>query len=508
MLKSSKSLHNNISEENTLYRPQIHFTPKSKWMNDPNGMFYLNGIYHLFYQYHPDSNVWGPMHWGHATTNDFIHWKEHDIALFPDELGYIFSGSAIVDYRNTSGLGDGNTIPVIAIFTYHDPEKEKNGEEEYQTQGIAFSLDEGFTWKKYKENPVLPNPGLKDFRDPKVVWDEERNSWLMVLSTYAETLFYRSENLIDWKYLSSFGKDIGAHGGVWECPDFFQLQVNERGEKKWVLLQSINPGGPNGGSGTQYFIGDFDGVEFVIDSEFQKQLDRYGAIWLDYGRDNYAGVTWSNVPEEDGRRLFIGWMSNWNYADKVPTYQWRGAMTIPRELSLKRVEGKSYSLQSLPVRELIDNSNLVYELNEQLRTKTFDISKDEFADGISFKIELEDLSDDVYTFSWSNNEGDSLEFGLDTISNTFFIDRSKAGNTNFSDQFLIEKLTYKLEKEVQGLSLEVVIDKTSIEIFVNGGEHVFTEIFFPKYKMTNMSLFAKKELTIKSLKTYKIKSYV
>ncbi|SEC19240.1 fructan beta-fructosidase [Tenacibaculum sp. MAR_2009_124] len=508
MLKSSKSLYNNISEENRLYRPQIHFTPKAKWMNDPNGMFFLNGTYHLFYQYYPEGNVWGPMHWGHATSKDFINWTEHGIALYPDELGYIFSGSAVVDYNNTSGLGDGDSVPIIAIFTYHDPEKEKRGEEGYQTQGIAYSLDEGFTWEKYQGNPVLSNPGLKDFRDPKVIWDEERNRWLMVLSTYAETLFYRSENLINWKYVSSFGKDIGAHEGVWECPDLFQLEVNETGEKKWVLLQSINPGGPNGGSGTQYFIGGFDGEKFTVDRSFKKQLDENGAVWLDYGRDNYAGVTWSNVPKEDGRRLFIGWMSNWNYADKVPTYEWRGTMTIPRELKLRLKEDGSYIIKSLPVKELFNNSDLMYTLKKPLKTTICDVSKGSFESSIVFKISLDDLSSQVYTFSWSNNKGDSLEFGLDNVSETFFIDRSKVGAPKFSDQFLTEKLIYELKKQYKKLALEVVIDKTSIEIFLNEGEHVFTEIFFPKYKMTQMSLFSDKEFTIKNLKTYKIKSYV
>ena len=263
--KNSKKSEPRFTEEE-IYRPNFHFTPEKSWMNDPNGMFYLNGKYHLYFQYYPDDNVWGPMHWGHAISEDLISWKEQPIALFPDSLGYIFSGSAVVDHNNTSGFGKDGSTPVVAIFTYHDIVKEKKGDIDFQSQAIAYSLDEGQTWTKYAGNPVLPNSGIKDFRDPKVVWDEKRNRWVMALATYEKTLFYGSENLKDWQYLSSYGEGIGAHGGVWECPDFFKMEVENSEEEKWVLIQSLNPGHINGGSGTQYFIGDFDGVDFLLDS--------------------------------------------------------------------------------------------------------------------------------------------------------------------------------------------------------------------------------------------------
>jgi len=224
-------------------RPQFHFTPQSGWMNDPNGMVYYEGEYHLFYQYYPDSTVWGPMHWGHAVSKDMIRWERLPIALYPDSLGYIFSGSAVIDWRNTSGLGTEQTPAMVALFTYHDPVGEQEGRIDFQTQGIAYSVDKGRTWTKYDRNPVLPNPGIRDFRDPKVSWNEESHQWVMTLAVKDHIEFYGSPDLKQWNKLSEFGKSIGAHGGVWECPDLFPLK-DEQGNTRWVLFVSINPGGP------------------------------------------------------------------------------------------------------------------------------------------------------------------------------------------------------------------------------------------------------------------------
>ncbi|MGZ3845099.1 MAG: glycoside hydrolase family 32 protein, partial [Flavisolibacter sp.] len=246
---------------NDPYRPQIHFTPLEHWMNDPNGLVYYKGVYHLFYQYYPGATVWGPMHWGHATSTDLFHWKHQPVALYPDSLGYIFSGSAIVDYKNTSGFGKGGKIPLVAMFTHHDPKGEKEGKTNFQNQSLAYSLDEGRTWTKYSGNPVLKNPGIKDFRDPKVSWNPVANKWILTLAVLDHINFYSSPNLKNWTKESEFGRDLGAHGGVWECPDLFSLDYN--GEKKWVLIVNLNPGGPNKGSATQYFIGDFDGHSFT-----------------------------------------------------------------------------------------------------------------------------------------------------------------------------------------------------------------------------------------------------
>jgi sucrose-6-phosphate hydrolase SacC (GH32 family) len=267
------------SEYQEQYRPQIHFSPLKHWMNDPNGMVYYQGEYHLFYQYHPESTVWGPMHWGHAVSTDLVNWEELPIALFPDEFGTIFSGSAVIDWNNTSGLGSLENPPMVAIFTYHDAKAEKTGAIDFQTQGVAYSLDKGRTWNKYANNPVMKNPGIRDFRDPKVSWNSKVNKWIMVLAEGQQIGFYSSDNLLSWKFESYFGEGWGDHSGVWECPDLISLQVDDSGNRKDVLIVSIGSGGPNGGSATQYFVGDFDGNKFVLDPTFQQALKQSPAFF-------------------------------------------------------------------------------------------------------------------------------------------------------------------------------------------------------------------------------------
>ncbi len=333
------------------YRPIYHFTPPEQWMNDPNGMVYYEGEYHLFYQHYPDSNVWGPMHWGHAVSEDLVHWDRLPIALYPDSLGYIFSGSAVIDKNNTSGLGTEENPPMVAIYTYHDAEKAETGAIDYQTQGIAYSTDRGRSWTKYQQNPVIPNPGIEDFRDPKVFWYAAQEKWVMTLAVSNHVSFYSSPDLKSWTKESEFGQEWGSHAGVWECPDLFPITVEGTEEEKWVLLLSINPGGPNEGSATQYFVGDFDGKTFTLDDAFQEDVRDENGVWLDYGPDNYAGVTWANVSDDDGRRLFMGWMSNWHYGQEVPTYAWRSAMTVPRTLELVNLP-VGLRVTSKPVEEL------------------------------------------------------------------------------------------------------------------------------------------------------------
>ncbi|BAU53820.1 Levanase precursor [Mucilaginibacter gotjawali] len=324
---------------NEPFRPQLHFSPKAHWMNDPNGMVYFNHTYHLFFQYYPGGTVWGPMHWGHAISKDLVHWQQLPIALYPDSLGYIFSGSAVVDSNNTSGFGKNGKIPLVAIFTHHDPKGERAGTDNFQNESIAYSLDEGRTWTKYSGNPVLKNPGIRDFRDPKVMWYAKDKKWVMTLATKDHITFYSSRDLKTWAKESEFGKEIGAHGGVWECPDLFPLKLN--GKQYWVLVVNLNPGGPNGGSATQYFVGQFDGEQFVpVDDQIK---------WLDYGPDEYAGITWNNT---GSRKIFLGWMSNWSYATQVPTASWRSAMTIPRDLKLISIDG-NILLTSMPVKAIL-----------------------------------------------------------------------------------------------------------------------------------------------------------
>lgn len=495
------------SDKETLYRPNFHFSPKKGWMNDPNGMFFYNGYYHLYFQHYPDSTKWGPMHWGHALSTDMISWKEQPIALYPDELGYIFSGSAVVDHENTSGFGQNGAIPMVAIFTYHDPSKEEGGTTDVQTQGIAYSLDEGLTWIKYEGNPVLKNPGIRDFRDPKVTWDSQSSKWIMTLAASQETHFYASENLKDWKFLSAFGKGIGNHDGVWECPDLFPLKVEGSKITKWVLLVSINPGGPNGGSATQYFIGDFDGTTFTLDKTFGEQMKKEHSFWVDHGRDNYAGVGWTNVSTSNGGKLFMGWMSNWMYANEVPTDPWRSAMTIAREVQL--INGTyTYRLVSKPVKELNNYRSTKYKkvgisVSDEIPLITSDkinLSKAEI------HLKIEELKNTIYKFKLSNKAGNELLFGYNHKDGIFYIDRTKSGKVNFSEKFA-DRISRAPRTSNNGdLTATILLDKTSIEIFFDNGETVMTEIFFPNAPYETFSVASEnEEFTINYLEIHELK---
>jgi fructan beta-fructosidase len=486
---STKTSIEKVVTNEELYRPNFHFTPKKGWMNDPNGMFFHKGLYHLYFQHYPDDNVWGPMHWGHATSKDMMSWKEEKIALYPDEKGYIFSGSAVVDINNTSGFGSLKNPPIVAMFTYHDEVKAKTGAIDFQSQAIAYSLDEGMTWIKYKNNPVIKNPNLKDFRDPKMIWDAIHNQWIMVLAADVEIQIFRSSNLIDWELASGFGKNIGAHGAPWECPDFFPVKVEGSAEMKWVLLQSINPGGPNGGSATQYFVGDFDGKTFTLNDSFIQDLNQYGALWVDYGKDNYAGVTWSNIPDADGRKLFIGWMSNWEYANKVPTKNWRSATTIPRELKLLNTDGH-YRIVSQPVKELdkyisktikkellaIDKTTVIVDKN------TVDMTR------LDIRFTMTGLTDGQYDFMLSNTANSAIHFGINKKEKCFYIDRKNVSQTTFSDEFAKKISKAPIFSDFNAIDVRVLIDKTSIEIFYDNGKTVMTEIYFSDKPMESFSI--------------------
>ncbi len=452
---------------NEPYRPQFHFSPKEKWMNDPNGLVYYKDTYHLFYQYYPDSTVWGPMHWGHATSKDMIHWEHKPIALFPDEHGLIFSGSAVIDIENTSGFGTLENPPMVAIFTYHLMEGEQAGRTDFQTQGIAYSLDNGNSWTKFEGNPVIKNPGIKDFRDPKVFWNDQLQLWTMLLVAGNHMQIWNSSDLKQWEQVSEFGKEEGAHGGVWECPDMFSIKVDGTDEEKWVLLISINPGAPNGGSGTQYFIGDFDGKTFTTDQDSTR--------WLDLGRDNYAGVTYNNVP--NGDRIFIGWMSNWDYARDTPTSTWRSAMTIPRKLSLKKVD-EVYELLNYPVEsvnEIISSSNNA----QDLMIKSDEAMDVKLQHGNTSEIQFM-TSARTLLLNLKNTVGDSLSFGMDGKNNEFIFDRRKSGKTDLKDNFAQGVQKMPLSNLPDGeIDVRILLDHSSIEIFINGGQYVMTNQIFP-----------------------------
>ncbi|WP_240676278.1 glycoside hydrolase family 32 protein [Botryobacter ruber] len=499
------------------HRPQFHFTPPSKWMNDPNGMVYHNGEYHLFYQHNPDTTVWAPMHWGHAVSKDMVHWEHLPIALYPDSLGMIFSGSAVVDVNNTSGLGSKENPAMVAIFTYHDMEGEKAGREDYQTQGIAYSLDNGRTWKKYENNPVIKNLGIRDFRDPKVSWYEEGQKWVMALAVKDKISFYSSKNLKDWKLESDFGANIGAHGGVWECPDLFKLPVEGSNEEKWVLLVSINPGGPNGGSATQYFVGNFDGNKFVMDKQFESGLlskpaaggaKGHEGIWIDYGRDNYAGVTWANIPKEDGRRLFMGWMSNWDYATVVPTENWRSTMTVARELTLANTPA-GLRVVSKPVKELRNIYGSSKSLEAQIISDAVVVSDKLPAGTTSFELNLEleaQQEGSDFTIELSNAKDQKMVIGYDAAGNRYYTDRTQSGNFNFSDRFATVNYGPRVASG-KTITMKLLVDVASVELFADGGKTVMTDIFFPNEPFTTVKLVSKNgQFQLKSGKITELKS--
>lgn len=464
------------------HRPQVHFSPPSGWMNDPNGMVYFDGEYHLFYQHYPEASVWGPMHWGHAVSKDLVHWEHLPIALYPDSLGYIFSGSAIVDYENSSGFGSKEYPALVAFFTYFNPEKQVYN----QTQGIAYSVDKGRTWTKYGKNPVISNPGIPDFRDPKVFRHKETNQWIMALAAGQEIHFYGSEDLKEWAFLSRFGEDYGCHDGVWECPDLFPLEVKGSDDVRWVLIVNINPGGPAGGSATQYFIGDFDGRSF--------RTDQKKAKWADQGKDNYAGVTWSNAP--DDRTLFIGWMNNWQYAGEKPCITWSGATTFPRELGLER-EGQDYYLTSVPVRE-------IKELRGKSATfSTMTINKSRIlsdklpvkSDPVEIRLVF-DQSDNtkmgfasIYGIRLKNGKGEYITIGYDNRDKLFYVDRTNAAGEVFSEHFSsLHSFLYQVD--TPQVEWRLVVDVASVEFFGAGGRVVSTNVFYPSEPFDQIEVFA------------------
>ena len=498
---------NALPQSKELHRPSFHFTPPANWMNDPNGMVFYEGEYHLFYQYYPDATVWGPMHWGHAVSRDMVQWEHLPIALYPDSLGMIFSGSAVVDWNNTSGFGINGKPPLVAIFTQHLMEGEKAGRSDFQYQSIAYSNDRGRSWIKFAGNPVVPNTQkIRDFRDPKVIWDADSKQWVMVFAAQDHIKLWGSSNLKNWTHLSDFGKAFGTHGGVWECPDLFPMTIEGSPKKKWVLLQSLNPGGPNGGSATQYFVGDFDGKNFKLDPGFVKSVKNGQAVWLDWGRDNYAGVTWSDVPPKDGRRLFMGWMSNWGYATVVPTEKWRSAMTLPRTLTLKKTKD-GYRLNSLPVKELESLRKKKIEIKPQKVDQTLDLTAGtgNISGGVEMLLEIELPKNGKADFAiqLSNAQNESYQIGFDQGKNEFYSDRRNAGSHGFSDKFASKRHVAPRIQTNKLIKLHLFFDVASCELFADGGEVNMTEIFFPTadFKTIQLKLNHGK-MKIKSAKVY------
>lgn len=480
-----------IKSNQEKFRPQIHFTPEKNWVNDPNGMIFYNGTYHLFFQHSPNASVWKDISWGHATSKDLVNWTRKPIAIYPDSLGLIFSGSVVFDKFNTSGLGKNGVAPLVAIYTQHDMLKEKSGRNDFQNQSIAFSLDGGEHWNKYVNNPVLKSPGIRDFRDPKVFWNKSTNKWIMSLAVVDHISFYSSKDLINWTKESDFGTGLGNHGGVWECPDLFPLKFE--GKQLWALLVNTNPGGPNKGSATQYFIGNFDGKKFVPYSTDEK--------WIDYGPDEYAGVTWENTAN---KKYFIGWMSNWMYANIVPTEKWRNSFTLTRELSIGKFKNdfiiksnpisaiKSLEVDSEELTSLISSS----DLNITNKIKNFTVPS-------KIEIEFEKNNDVIVCFENQNKE--QLKVGFDDLKNQFFIDRTKSGITDFHKDFATVSIAPRLCDNSK-VKMTLYLDKSSIELYADDGSTVMTSIIFPNSDYNTVNLSSKKNSKINKLKYFQLKS--
>jgi fructan beta-fructosidase len=464
------------------YRPQYHFTPAKNWMNDPNGLVFYKGEYHLFYQYNPFGNSWGHMSWGHAVSTDLVRWKHLPVALAEENGVMIFSGSAVVDRKNSSGLcresSPGDASCLVAIYTGHT--------ETRQTQHIAYSNDRGRTWTKFSGNPVI-DLGMKDFRDPKVIWHEPTQRWVMVAALPAErkVRLFGSKDLKKWEALSDFGP-AGATNGIWECPDMFPLAIEgELGKEAWVLVVNLNPGGPAGGSGSQYFVGSFDGVKFVNANPPETKL------WIDHGKDFYAGVTFSDIPITDGRRVIIGWMSNWQYAGKEPTTPWRTAQTLPRSLGLRRTAG-GLRLTQTPVAELeslreevlsLENVS-VAELNREIKAR--------HAGGQSLEIELMLDMDSASEAGLEvlASEPERTVVAVDRVRGELFIDRTKSGDTTFAKPFA-GRHAAPLRIADGLVSMRVFVDWSSVEAFAGGGEAAMTERVFPSRTNTGIRAYEK-----------------
>ncbi|NHN36344.1 glycoside hydrolase family 32 protein [Pseudomaricurvus alcaniphilus] len=464
------------------HRPQLHYSASRNWINDPNGLVYFSGKYHLFYQLNPHDKVWSNMSWGHAVSDDLVHWEQKPVALAsePDGLGFIYSGSVVVDWSNRSGFKEkGSSIPpLVAMFTHHSLYN-------VEVQSLAYSTDGGDSWAMYKHNPVIANNGIKDFRDPKVIWIDEWQQWVMVLASGTVIKFHRSGNMVDWEYLFDFGEAIGAHGGVWECPDLFPMQVGDTDEVKWVLLVSLNPGGPAGGSGTQYFVGEFSEKGF-----FPVHND---ILWLDYGPDCYAGVTWSDIPVADGRRILTAWMSNWKYAAHTPTLPWRGAMTFPRVLNLS-MGAAGYRLLSRPAEEIRS-----LQLGQVVELKDVPIGERLMVgpeDGlgelleIEIKIGFEQGVTDFY-LEFCNESGETLGMQYDARAQQLLLNRNSAvKDVGDSHAVLLCDIVAMPVAVADDNSIRILIlkDRSSVEVFAGEGETVCTMCYFTSRELTHFSL--------------------
>ena len=482
-LATAQATTDSATDYTERYRPQYHFTPAQNWMNDPNGLVYLDGEYHLFYQYNPFGDTWGHMSWGHAVSRDLARWKELPVALPEADSVMIFSGSAVVDWNNTSGFGKDGRPPLVAIYTGH------HTDQPLQDQRIAYSNDNGRTWTKYEGNPVLDR-GLKDFRDPKVFWYEPDEKWVMILALPLEhkVQLYASEDLKAWTHLSDFGP-AGATGGIWECPDLFELPVDgDPDSTRWVLQVDLNPGHIAGGSGGQYFIGQFDGTTFTPNAPVAEGDEH--ARWIDYGADYYAAVSWSDVPETEGERLMVAWMSNWLYAGDLPTAPWRSAQSLPRRVKLQTL-GSEIQLVQQPAHGLESLRRTQHHVgNLEVAEGTLSLAE-QGIQGKALEIIAEFEVGDAGVFGLKVRTGEDEEtlVGYDVAAGEVFVDRTQSGDVSFHPEFAARHAAPLPAKDGR-VRLHVFVDWSSVEVFASDGQVTITDRIFPSPESDGVALFA------------------
>ena len=466
------------------WRPQVHFSPERHWMNDPNGLIFLDGEYHLFYQYNPEGELWGHMSWGHAVSSDLLHWHELPLAIPEDDHYMIFSGSVVVDVANTSGLGRDGAAVMVAVYT-----GARQGGEGVQNQQLAFSSDQGRTWTKYVGNPVL-DLGMKEFRDPKVFWYAPGHTWIMaaVFAVQHQVALFASPDLIHWRHLSDFGP-AGAIDAAWECPDLFPLPIEgDPVRSRWVLKVDVVRSQVAAGSGAQYFTGQFDGTRFVPDADPADPARAPLVHAVDYGMDFYASASWGNLPDPR-RHVWLAWLDNWGYAMKAPTTAWRGAMSLPRELSLRQ-RGGTWQLVQQPVRELHSLRTGHRHIGaHELGTTPLELPRAaQPGAAVELIADLEEGSASEIGLRVHVGHGQQTTIGYNTATGTLFVDRSASGV--LPERLFAERRAAPLALTDGHLRLRVIVDAASVEVFAGDGERVLTEQVFPDPDSNGLEVFA------------------
>ena len=487
-----QTLTANAAATADVYRPALHYAARNTWLNDPNGLIFHDGVYHLYYQNNPRGNVWGNMSWGHATSTDLLTWTEHPVAIACDENEDIFSGSIVHDRDNTSGFGTGSADPLVAIYT--SAFKPGSRHEGIQAQSLAYSLDGGYTWTKHTGNPVLSR-GSANFRDPKVIkYDGGAGSYWVMVAVEAkdfQVVLYKSDDLKNWEPLSTFGP-ANATGGIWECPDLFPLPVDgDPDNVKWVLTVNLNPGGPNRGSAGQYFVGDFDGTSFTSTNTVTTGLNNPDPTrdyqWLDWGRDYYAAVSFNDAP--DNRRLMIGWMNNWEYANHIPTTPWRSPMSLAREVSLQTSDG-NLSLVQQPAG---DWTALAPQEPFSLAETTID-EGEKVLTGAGGTVQRIDVmftpgSAEEFGLVLRGDGAQGTRVGIRPDEGELFVDRRESGQTDFHESFPSLD-TAPVQTASGSYELSIFVDRCSVEVFAQGGQVTMTELIFPAESSTDLAVFA------------------